>query len=97
MATMGVPPNNTIPTSDKAKVVERLTMTAPDHIIYEMTYSDPEVFTAPFTARLDWTRNSDYEFYEYACHEGDVQIRNFITASRAERAQAAQAQAGGGQ
>jgi hypothetical protein len=83
MATRGVPAWNTIPTSDKAKVVERLTMTAADHIIYEMTYSDPEVFTAPFTARLDWTQNNDYEFYEYACHEGDVQVRNYITASRA--------------
>jgi hypothetical protein len=96
MATMGVPPFNTIPTSDKAKVVERLTMTGPDHIIYEMTYSDPEVFTAPFTARLDWTRNSDYEFYEYACHEGDVQVRNYITASRAGTLQAATAEEAGG-
>ena len=83
MATMGVPPWNTIPTSEKAKVVERLTPTGPDTIVYEMTYSDPEVFTAPFTARLDWTRNSSYEFYEYACHEGDVQVRNYITSSRA--------------
>jgi len=83
MATMGVPPWNTIPTSSKAKVVERLTPTGPDAIVYEMTYSDPEVFTAPFTARLDWTRNSEYEFYEYACHEGDVQVRNYITSSRA--------------
>ena len=83
MATMGVPPWNTIPTSEKAKVVERLTMTGPDHIVYEMTYSDPEVFTEPFTARLDWTRNDEYEFYEYACHEGNVQVRNYITADRA--------------
>ena len=97
MATMGVPPWNTIPTSEKAKVVERLTPTGADSIVYEMTYSDPEVFTAPFTARLDWTRNDEYEFFEYACHEGNVQVRNFVTASRAERAQAAQAQAGGGQ
>ena len=85
MATMGVPPWNTIPTSKEAKVVERLTMTGPDSIVYEMTYSDPEVFTAPFTARLDWTRNDDYEFFEYACHEGDVQVRNYITSSRAHR------------
>ena len=100
MATMGVPPFNTIPTSEKAKVVERLTMTGPDSIIYEMTYSDPEVFTAPFTARLDWTRNSSYEFYEYACHEGDVQVRNYITADQAGRLEKAseselQAEAGG--
>jgi hypothetical protein len=100
MATMGVPPWNTIPTSKKAKVVERLTPTGPDSIVYEMTYSDPEVFTAPFTARLDWTRNDDYAFFEYACHEGNVQVRNYITASRAgtlEEATAAdrEAEAGG--
>ena len=83
MATMGVPPWNTIPTSEEAKVVERLTMTGPDNIVYEMTYSDPKVFEAPFTARLDWSRNDEYEFFEYACHEGNVQIRNYITAARA--------------
>ncbi len=83
MATMGVPPWNTIPTSAEAKVVERLTMTSPDHIIYEATYSDPQVFVAPWTARLDWTRNDEYEFFEYACHEGNVQPRNYITAARA--------------
>jgi hypothetical protein len=83
MATMGVPPFNTIPTSKEAKVVERLTMTAADHIVYEMNYSDPQVFTAPWTARLDWTRNDEYEFFEYACHEGNVQVRNYITSSRA--------------
>jgi hypothetical protein len=85
MATMGVPPNNTIPTSELAKVVERLTMVGPNSITYELTYSDPKVFTAPWTARLDWTRNPDYGFFEYACHEGNVQVRNYINASRASR------------
>jgi len=83
MATMGVPPFNTIPTSEAAVVTERLTMTAPGHIVYELTYNDPQVFTAPWTARLDWTQNDEYAFFEYACHEGNVQVRNYITASRA--------------
>ena len=52
MATMGVPPNNTIPTSDEAKVTEHFTMTGPNSIMYEVTYSDPKVFTAPWTARF---------------------------------------------
>jgi hypothetical protein len=98
MATMGVPPWNTIPTSAQAKTVERLTPVGPDNIVYELTYSDPEVFTAPWTARLDWTRNDKYEFYEYACHEGDVQVRNYITSSRAgtlQEATAADRQAAG--
>ncbi|QZH75226.1 MAG: hypothetical protein JY451_00915 [Erythrobacter sp.] len=83
MATMGVPPFNTIPTSPEAVVVERLTMTNADHIVYELTYTDPVVYTAPWTARLDWTRNEEYQFFEYACHEGNVQIRNYITAAAA--------------
>jgi len=91
MATIGVPAWNTIPTSKLAKVVERLTPQDENHITYEMTYSDPEVFTAPFTARIDWTRNDGYEFYEYACHEGDVQVRNYITSSRAGTLQEAAA------
>ena len=85
MATFGVPPFNTIPTSKDAKVTERLTLTSPDHVIYELTYNDPQVFTDKWTARLDWTRNDDYEFFEYACHEGNVQVRNYISASRAAR------------
>lgn len=36
MATIGVPPWNTIPTSAQAKVVERITMTGPDSIVYEL-------------------------------------------------------------
>jgi hypothetical protein len=85
MATMGVPPNNTIPTSDEATVTEHFTMTGPNSIMYEVTYSDPKVFTKPWTARFPWTRNDDYKFYEYACHEGDVQVRNYINSSRAQR------------
>ena len=86
MATQNVPPFNTIPMSPKAKTVEKLTMVGPNAIRYEVTYDDPEVFTAPWTAQLEWTRKSDYQFFEYACHEGDVQVRNYITSSRAHRA-----------
>ena len=85
MATIGVPPNNTIPTSPEAKVIERITMVGPNAIVYEMTYSDPKVFTAPWTLRVNWTRDEKYAFYEYACFEGDVQVRNFINSSRAAR------------
>jgi hypothetical protein len=68
-------------------MVERFTMTGPDSIAYEMTWTDPVVFTAPWSARLDWQRDDSYGIFEYACTEGDVQIRNYISASRAARAQ----------
>jgi len=85
----GVQSNNAIPVSDQARVLERFTRTGPGALVYELTYSDPAVFTAPWTARITWTRDDDYQFFEYACHEGNVSIRNHINASRAERREAA--------
>ena len=47
----------------------------------------PVVWTAPFTLRIDLARDEKYKFYEYACHEGDEQVRNYIVTSRIKRAQ----------
>ncbi|WEK48165.1 MAG: hypothetical protein P0Y56_07675 [Candidatus Andeanibacterium colombiense] len=86
IGTTGSPPTNNTPISENAKITERLTMTGRDTITYEVTMDDPTVFTAPWTARLDWQRNDDYGIFEYACHEGDVQVRNYINATRASAA-----------
>jgi hypothetical protein len=85
MATLGAPYGNTIPMSPQAHVTERLTPIDQNHITYEMTFSDPVYWTAPFTLRVDWTRNEKYKFFEYACHEGDEQVRNYIVTSRLQR------------
>jgi hypothetical protein len=85
IATQAVPPFNTIPTSTQAKTVERLTMTGPNSLMHELTYSDPEVFTAPWTTRIEWIRDDEYQFFEYACHEGNYMPRDYISASRAKR------------
>jgi hypothetical protein len=86
ISTTASPPFNDTPTSEQARLTERLTMTGPDSIVYETVWNDPVVFTEPWGTRLDWQRNDGYEFFEYACHEGNVQVRNYITASRAQRA-----------
>ena len=85
VGTWGSPPRNDVPQSDQAQMVERFTMTGPETVTYEVTYADPVILSAPWTARLDWQRNEDYELFEYACHEGNVQIRGYISSSRAER------------
>jgi hypothetical protein len=85
IATQAVPPFNTIPTSPQARTVERLTMTGPNSLMHELTYSDPEVFTAPWTTRIEWIRDDEYKFFEYACHEGNYMPRDYISASRAKR------------
>ena len=86
IVTTGSPPENDTPISEEARLTERFTMTGPDTIVYEATYNDPVIFTGPWTTRSDWQRRDDYGFFEYACHEGNVQVRNYITASRAARA-----------
>ena len=87
IGTTGSPPENDTPVSESATLTERFTMTGPNSIAYEMTWTDPVVFTAPWSARLDWQRDDNYGIFEYACTEGNVQIRNYISASRAGRAQ----------
>jgi len=90
IGTSGSPRENKTPVSNAAVLTERFHMVGPDEIIYEFTWEDPVVFVQPWSARLEWQRDDDYGIYEYACHEGNVQVRNYITASRAERAAAAQ-------
>ncbi|HEY6814731.1 MAG TPA: hypothetical protein VI168_04245 [Croceibacterium sp.] len=85
----GVQSNNAIPVSEQARAVERFTRTGDNSLVYELSYSDPPVFTAPWTARVTWTRDESYQMFEYACHEGNVSLRNHINASRAERRGAA--------
>ncbi len=86
MATIGAPAANLIPMSKDAKVTERFQLGDANTLVYTMTYSDPKVYTKPYTTRMEIPRNDKYEFFEYACHEGDVQVRNYINSSRALRA-----------
>lgn len=72
------PGNKPIPTSREQTVTERLTMVGPDTIFYEATVRDPVVLTAPFKLAFPWSRNDDYGMFEYACHEGNTVVPNYI-------------------
>jgi hypothetical protein len=53
-----------------AHFVERLTF-GKDVINYKATIEDPTVLTRPYTIGVPMKRVADYEFWEYACHEGE--------------------------
>jgi hypothetical protein len=72
------PSNEPVPTSKYLHVTERLTRTGPDTIEYEAYIEDAEVLTAPLKLAFPWTRNDDYYIYEYACHEGNTVVQNYI-------------------
>jgi hypothetical protein len=71
------------PTSDSLHLVERLTRTGANALQYEVTVTDPQTWTRPWTVRFPLMRNDAYEMYEYACHEGNYAMRHTLSASRA--------------
>ena len=83
------PGGKPIPTSDSTRLVERLTRVDETTIDYELTVEDPVILTQPWKAAYPWKLDPNYRFFEYACHEDNSAIRNFIEASRFERAQQA--------
>ena len=77
-----------VPNSAAMKITERLTPTGPDNIRYEAWIEDPVVLTAPFKLDFPWTRNEDYGMFEYACHEGNISVRDYILATGTQFAEA---------
>ncbi len=56
--------------SDALHVVERYTPTGPDHMTYEVTIEDPEVFTRPWKMTLPLYRRQEtgIQLLEYECY-----------------------------
>jgi hypothetical protein len=79
------PGGKPLPTSRELRIVERLRRTAADAIDYEIAVEDPVVLTQPWKAAFPLNRDDAYRMFEYACHEDNTAIRNFIETSRFER------------
>ena len=73
-------------------VVERFTRTSDDRIHYEFTVSDPTTWLTPWTVELPLVK-TDGPMYEYACHEGNHDIRHIQEIHRNLERQAAEAAA----
>jgi hypothetical protein len=91
----GSPTQGLNPQSESMRIVERLTRTGPETIDYKMTIEDPVVLTTPWSVEFPWELHPDYGFYEFACHEGNTAVRNYIETSRYEHANPALFPVGG--
>ena len=91
MTNVGIPgsPRGDTPATVNMKMTERFTRVSDDQINYSITVEDPEVLTSSWTARYPMYLDNGYGFFEYACHEDNTAVRNFIETSRYERAQQA--------
>ena len=56
--------------SEALHVVERYTMTGPDHIAYEATIEDPKVFTRPWKMNMIFYRHKEpgFQLLDYECY-----------------------------
>ena len=79
--------------SDALHVVERYTPVSPDHLMYEATIEDPNVFTAPWTIRMPLYRRLEpnKQLLEYECVEfveqlmyGELGVTDPATGQRNE-------------
>ena len=68
--------------SQELHVVERFTLANPDTLNYEVTITDPKVYSAPWKVVIPLTRDDDYQMFEYACHEGNHAMPNTLSAGR---------------
>jgi hypothetical protein len=68
-------------------VVERWTRTGPDSLEYVATVDDPAVWTKAWTAKQEFTRQSNEEnriYYEPRCVEGNYGLPGLMRGARAE-------------
>lgn len=74
-------------------LIERWTRTGPTTLEYAVTIDDPTVWTRPWTARQEFTRQSDQEnriYYEPRCYEGNYGLPGLLHGRRTEEALFAQ-------
>ena len=62
-------------------VIERFTRVDTDTIHYEFTVDDPATWTSPWSAEVPMVR-TEGPMFEYACHEGNHDIRHILKINR---------------
>lgn len=73
------------------RLVERFTPVDAHTIDYRLTVDDPKVLTRPYTVALPMRNDGTPDrIFEYACHEGNIQMENLLKGARADEDKALQ-------
>lgn len=72
--------------SDQLRVIERFTRTGDKSMDYKITVIDEKTWAKPWTILMQLDRNDNYQFLEYACHEGNYAMSDILSGMRAEEA-----------
>jgi hypothetical protein len=74
--------------SDQLHVVERLSRSDANNLLYRFTVEDPTTWERSFTGEYPWV-GTDELLYEYACHEGNYALENMLHGARVNEAEEA--------
>jgi hypothetical protein len=78
--------------TEHVKMVERFTAKSAGIVEWRVTFEDPNTWTRPWTFSMPLTKvDRTQQMFEYACHEGNLAMRNILSAQRAEERAAAEA------
>jgi hypothetical protein len=89
LTSAGVPgsPGPLQPSSTSMTTIERITRTGPDTGEYSIKVIDPTVLApGSFTVAYPMMLDNSYQMFEYACHEGNTAVRNYIETARYAKA-----------
>jgi hypothetical protein len=66
------------------RLTERISRVDDLTLDYQVTIDDPETYTKPWTMVLQLTQPPGFQMFPYECHEGNLGLRNILSAERAE-------------
>jgi len=72
--------------SEALKTIERITRVDENTLHYEATVDDPKTWTKPWTMLIELKKDDNYQFLEYACHEGNYAMKDILAGARADEA-----------
>jgi hypothetical protein len=76
--------------TEQVRMIERFTATSPEVVEWRVTLEDANTWTRPWTFSMPLTKvDRSQQMFEYACHEGNLAMRNILSAQRAEEKAAA--------
>jgi len=77
--------------TESVTMTERFRRTAADTVEWSVTFDDANTWARPWTFSMPLTQvDHTQQIYEYACHEGNLAMRNILSGARAAEAAAAE-------
>jgi hypothetical protein len=71
--------------SKQLRMVERFTPVTPTLVEWSVTFDDDHTCARPWTFAMNLTKDDVQQVFEYACHEGNYELRNILSADVRKR------------